>query len=120
MLSSGCDDFMRKPFRAEEIFEMLKKYLGVRFIYANDQLRAAGQANKARSELEDLPSAISKLPATLVAQLRERVELGDMAQINESIAEIRQIHPALAETLSHLTYQFEYDRLLSLLRRAVP
>ena len=32
-LGDGCDDFVRKPFRAEELFEMLTKHLGVRFIY---------------------------------------------------------------------------------------
>ena len=32
-LADGCDDFVRKPFRAEELFEMLAKHLGVRFIY---------------------------------------------------------------------------------------
>lgn len=33
ILSAGCDDFVRKPFRQETIFSMLSKHLGVNFIY---------------------------------------------------------------------------------------
>ena len=34
-LSAGCDDFVRKPFREEEIFEIMKKHLGVRYLYGD-------------------------------------------------------------------------------------
>jgi signal transduction histidine kinase/CheY-like chemotaxis protein len=33
VLSAGCDDFVRKPFKEAMIFEMLAKHLGVQYIY---------------------------------------------------------------------------------------
>ena len=33
ILSVGCDDYLRKPFRESEIFEMMGKHLGVRYVY---------------------------------------------------------------------------------------
>ena len=33
VLSEGCDDFVRKPVRLEDIEDRLVKYLGVRFLY---------------------------------------------------------------------------------------
>lgn len=33
VLSAGCDDFVRKPFREQVIFEKMAQYLGVRYIY---------------------------------------------------------------------------------------
>jgi CheY-like chemotaxis protein len=33
VLEAGCDDFIRKPFQEEDIFEALHKHLDVSFIY---------------------------------------------------------------------------------------
>src|ERR671933_332213 len=33
VLSTGCDDFLRKPFREEEIFAAMHKHIGVRYLY---------------------------------------------------------------------------------------
>ncbi|WP_204101786.1 MULTISPECIES: response regulator, partial [Spirulina sp. CCY15215] len=33
VLSAGCDDFLRKPFREDQIFQAMEKHLGVRYIY---------------------------------------------------------------------------------------
>ena len=33
VLDEGCDDFVRKPFREDEICEVLAKHLEVRFVY---------------------------------------------------------------------------------------
>jgi len=45
ILSAGCDDFVRKPFRQETIFEMLSKHLGVRFIYNQVELNKSFSSN---------------------------------------------------------------------------
>jgi PAS domain S-box-containing protein len=37
-LAAGCDDFVRKPFRAETIFEKMTEHLGVRYLYGSWQL----------------------------------------------------------------------------------
>ena len=37
ILSEGCDDFVRKPFVEEEIYEKLEKHLGVRFITEEEE-----------------------------------------------------------------------------------
>jgi two-component system sensor histidine kinase/response regulator len=33
ILEAGCDDFLRKPFREEQLFEKIAHYIGVRYIY---------------------------------------------------------------------------------------
>lgn len=35
-LASGCDEFMPKPFVAERVFDCLKRWLNVRYCYANE------------------------------------------------------------------------------------
>jgi len=116
VLAAGCDDFVRKPFRTEEIFDLLAHHLGVRFTYADDQPRSVA----ARPDAETLQAALASLPAALVSALKEGIELGDMDMIDEAIARIPAQHSALSETLKQLTYQFEYDKILDLLRKATP
>ncbi|MFM6357451.1 MAG: response regulator, partial [Planktothrix sp.] len=37
VLSAGCDDFIRKPFTEQSIFEALAQHLGVEYIYEETQ-----------------------------------------------------------------------------------
>ncbi|TQV87283.1 ATP-binding protein [Aliikangiella coralliicola] len=47
ILATGCDDFMRKPYRAQRIFEMLSKHLDVTYRYEekSDILKKNEQRN---------------------------------------------------------------------------
>jgi CheY-like chemotaxis protein len=36
ILSEGCDDYVRKPFREEALFEALQRHLGVAFVYEDE------------------------------------------------------------------------------------
>ncbi|MCC5634176.1 response regulator, partial [Nostoc sphaeroides CHAB 2801] len=38
-LSTGCDDFVRKPFRVEVIYEKMAQHLGVTYIYATEEIK---------------------------------------------------------------------------------
>jgi CheY-like chemotaxis protein len=118
ILSAGCDDFVRKPFREAEIFEMMSKHIGVRYVY--EAVGPAGEEASLRPQvsLENLRSKIGALPLDLQMQLREGTELGDLEIIDGIITEIRRCDPALAETLGRLANNFEYDRMLSLIQRA--
>jgi len=40
---AGCDDFLLKPFRDSDLFEMMRKHLGVRFVY-EAKSEASGKA----------------------------------------------------------------------------
>jgi len=40
VLSAGCDDFVRKPFREEVIFNKMAQYLGVRYVYEQKDVDA--------------------------------------------------------------------------------
>jgi len=51
VLSAGCDDFLRKPFREADIFAIMNKHIGVRYIY-EDQ-------TPAKAEQSDLSSILN-------------------------------------------------------------
>jgi signal transduction histidine kinase/DNA-binding NarL/FixJ family response regulator len=120
VLSAGCDDFLRKPFREADIFALMHKHIGVKYVYAVDSQLMAVPESREKIQLEDLASDRAGLPTELLAQLIEGAELGDIELIDQAIAQIRPLHPALAEELARLAHFFEYDKIIKLVRgRAV-
>jgi CheY-like chemotaxis protein len=112
--SIGCDDFLRKPFRPEEIFGMLSKHTGVRYIDVPTERTAQDTVRP-----ETLKSALNSLPADLLALLTEGVELGDMGMIDRAVREIDTHAPELAGSLAQLMDRFEYDVLLNLVKEPI-
>jgi CheY-like chemotaxis protein len=114
VIEHGCDDFVRKPYRASEIFEMINKHLGVHYIYAEDDgCLASGNSG---DEVPDarLITFIKDLPEGVIVRLKEATELSDAAMIDEVIEEIRTDNVQLAEALSALAENFAYDEILAL------
>ena len=109
ILAAGCDDFVRKPVRAEEIVDRLTKYLGVRFVY---QEIAVGQPREPGSiGLEDSLD-LAGLPADWLADLRQAVIETDIEKITLLAAGISDRRPVLANALLKLVGNFDYEPIL--------
>jgi PAS domain S-box-containing protein len=113
-VSKGCDDFLRKPFREEEIFALLAQHLGVRFVYAEAEPSIAEQAAVTASD--DLAAAIKHLPAEMWEQLAQAAEQIDFTRMLQIIDHLRADYPFVARHLEQLARSFEYERILSLIQ----
>jgi len=116
MLAQGCDDFVRKPFRSDEIFEMLAKHLGVRFVY--EEQRAPRAAAQPADVAASLIPALADLPAGWVADLQKATARADLNRILIVIDQIRGQNAILADTLTDLASDFKYREILALLKQA--
>jgi PAS domain S-box-containing protein len=120
VLLEGCDDFVRKPFRKDEIFDMLAKHLGVRFVYEEIE---RGDREKRQDTSETLrrglsPADVAALPAGWVADLRGATIKADLNLMLTLIDQIRGDNPALADALVDLANNFEYQKILTLIEQA--
>ncbi len=116
ILSEGCDDFVSKPFRESEIFDKLHQHLGVNFIYHEQgKLPSTSRGKEEEAGLELPHTAWDTVPPPLIAQFRQAIVQADFNAITTLVTEINAQAPELAETLSELTYNFEYDKLLALI-----
>ncbi|MCP4397157.1 MAG: response regulator [bacterium] len=104
-LSKGCHDFLRKPFRDVEIFELLHTHLGVQFAY--EEPRELSSAQKC----DDLPAALAALPDELLARLEEATTICDIGVLQHLITEIRSDHLPLADALTDLVKGYEYTTI---------
>lgn len=117
ILSAGCDDIVRKPFRKEEIFDKLVQHLGVRFIYGETPEQPV-KAPLADVEGVLLPAALAALPSDWLDDLKQAIIKANLDLILSLIEQIRDQNAALAEALTSLTLDFEYKRILTLIEKA--
>jgi signal transduction histidine kinase/DNA-binding NarL/FixJ family response regulator len=107
VLEAGMDDFVRKPYRPDEIFECLQRQLGVRFV---SEERRESQGPDAIAALD--PQAVGELPAALRAELADALVTLDAARINELIGRVTQQEPGLGEALKCRAGRLEYTAIL--------
>jgi len=113
ILAAGCDDFIRKPFRENEIFDALHRHLGVHFIY--DTVAPTLEMGEKISQ-EELRLIMNKLPSAWVNDLHQAAVSLDVEQVQALIEAIRPQAPQLADVLDQWMHNFEFDKLLTLTR----
>ena len=110
ILETGCDDFIRKPYRDTEIFEALAKHLGVRFLYAEEQEPAA------TTEEEELDVVqLKKIPRDLIEKLREAAVLLDDQLCLKVAGMISDHNHELGERLRCMVENLQYKEMLAVL-----
>jgi PAS domain S-box-containing protein len=112
ILLEGCDDFVRKPFRKDEIYDMLAKHLGVRFLYEEEPapLPPAGLVESGHLPFGE---ALAALPAGWLADLKEATTKGDLHLILRLVDQIRGQDAALADALAELAQNYGYRTILA-------
>ncbi|MEM9540038.1 MAG: ATP-binding protein [Cyanobacteria bacterium P01_E01_bin.42] len=109
VLAAGCDKFMRKPFREEDIFQTMEEYLGVCFLYEELEL----QSQEVRDTQASIQEKVNALSSEFKEQLRFALMTAKLPRIATAIASIREVDDLLAETLQKYCDRFEYQKILS-------
>ncbi|MCP4403499.1 MAG: response regulator, partial [bacterium] len=125
VLSAGCNDFLRKPFKHAEIFDMLHKHLGIAFIYEEEEqqstLRQAQDIaiNNQQSTVENVltPEALAALPDDILAGLQRALVIADIQEINRIIEHIRKHNEPLADALAELVKDYQFGILQTLFEK---
>ena len=115
VLFVGCDDFIGKPFRKTDIFDALKKHLGVNYTYSGSSGESLSLPNSTSNVI--LANA-SKLPAEWTEKMKQVIRSADFDLIARTIEEIKSENPALAQLLQDRLDNFDYPKLLSLISEA--
>ena len=120
-LTAGCDDFVSKPFRLEELLDVLSKHLNVQ--YFNEAVKAGSSRYpqgvaphltppEPHYKLEAI--ALSIMPAAWIAQLRFAAAQGSDVESLKLIAQIPTEHTSLIKALNNLVEKYQFDRLVTL------
>ena len=110
VLSAGCDDFVRKPFSEQVIFEKMTQYLGVKYIYET-------QSDSIDAKLPETPSDsldLSSLPKELITQLHEAAIAVDGEQIEQLLASIPSHCQHIAQAIAEMIRNYDFDGIIEL------
>lgn len=107
MMAAGMDDFVRKPYRFNEIYDALSRQLGVQYVYA-EVLDGAEKSPPVTLTAEML----SGLPPALRDELRDALESLEDERIRAVLIHVTPLDATLYKTLSHLVDNFDYASVL--------
>ncbi len=110
-LSAGMDDFVRKPYRADEVFDCMARNLGVRFIHEE----TPGSTLTAPPETLQ-PESMTHLPAELRMELFDALIKLDSPRIIEIVRRVSETHPDVGRVLSQHADQLGYTEILRALQ----
>jgi two-component system, sensor histidine kinase and response regulator len=109
-LACGCDEFACKPFRAEDLFAILERCAGLRFIRG-----AAPSVTDRGLSLQTLAIHLAACPAGWRTDLGAAVVLGDFIRITTLLETLKDTHRALYAALSAWAYNYDQDAFVALL-----
>jgi len=113
LLDAGLDDFIRKPYRFDEIYDCLARQLGVEYTYRD----TAFPAPRSPATLP-APERLAALPAALRDELRSAAEALDCDRVNSVLEQVGAADAELAATLSRLAADFDFPAILKALTAA--
>jgi signal transduction histidine kinase/DNA-binding response OmpR family regulator len=109
MLEAGMDDFVRKPYRFNEIYECLSRHLGVQYVYSSSPASVV-------EHLVLTQEMLSVLPQELLRELEYALESLETDRIAHIIKQAAVYDPNLQKTLGRLAEDFDYPAILKALR----
>ncbi len=112
IINAGCDAVLHKPFHAPEIFAILIKHLGVKFIYRDRPAPAPTFVFETTAEM------LTKLPPELRQKLHEAALNLDIEETDAIIAQIRTLAPDVSDGLQELAGHYQFDRIIQLTEAA--
>lgn len=109
----GMQGHIRKPFRESELFGTIGNILGINYIYEEE---TTFDQQKYHTNDEAILDDIGKLPERLVLKMQDAVEVADLDLLIELINGIDAENSELAQHLTTLANNYDYDYLQQILR----
>ncbi len=113
IMATGCDDFVRKPFREDKIFEIISKYLKIKYLY-NDKVL---DKTDTQTKQDLIPTKIAELPKNLLDDLRQALKELDMDSVDFAINKIGELDDNLANAMRGYADNFQYKQLDELINK---
>ncbi len=116
-LKAGCNEFIPKPIRAEELLERLQHYLGLEWIQESQAPQAP--ANQSLVSDDEMDFSAITLPTEQAATLFELATMGDIKGILEQVEQLKQMSDQflpLGNKIAKLAKEFEDEQICELVQ----
>lgn len=116
VFSAGCDDFVRKPFHEEAIFEKMAQHLGVRYLYEEQVKPGLSQESPSQEVLA--PDTLAVMPVEWLLELHQAAMKLNAKQILQLCEQIPQNYSHLGRAIADLTDRVRFDVIVQLTQQA--
>ena len=106
ILAHGCDDFVRKPFREDDLIDIMTRHLGLQFTHV--------AAPEAKTGLLSEELELGTLPDGWLPQLQTAGVRADADRVHELLDEIRDEHPEVARTIAALVRDYKFNDIVEM------
>ncbi|MEB3884866.1 MHYT domain-containing protein [Lyngbya sp. CCY1209] len=121
IVKAGCNDFLRKPFRREELLQKLRQYLGVQYVCATTSDISAswnpGADSERAADAELLFKHIQNMSESWLTQVYLAAAQGSDLLLLELVDQIPPERKELADALAEWVANFQFDQVLELVER---
>lgn len=111
-LTAGCDDFISKPFRREELLDVLFRHLDAQYLYKAVGTIAPLTPREPTYRFD--AATLTIMPAEWIAQLHFTAAQGNDVESLKLIAQIPPERTSLIKALNKLVENYQFDRLIML------
>jgi two-component system sensor histidine kinase/response regulator len=108
MLACGCDDFVRKPFQEQELFQKMADHLQVEYVWETDLPPAAASPDPLT------PHLLKDLPMDWIQHLHLCASQGNDEEVMRLIADLPTDQSAVAQVLTNLLQVFDFGQIIEL------
>ncbi|MDX2243956.1 MAG: response regulator [Leptolyngbyaceae cyanobacterium bins.302] len=115
-ISAGCDDFVMKPFRENDLYSKITEHLHLQFLYAEPTPEPCSQPFPPSDALT--AQALCTMPYHWLTALHHAAQLCDEEEIEQLIQQIHQPQPSLATRLKYLAHGYQFEQIVKLIQEA--
>lgn len=129
-LAAGCNDYISKPFREQTLFLKMAEYLGLEYVYEEEETEKGEQGTdcfpshlcSVSSSVSDSldPTLLATLPKVWVVQLEDAALCGDDVAIIELVAQLSSDLAQFGTHLTELANQYQFEKIINLIQGNFP
>jgi len=111
-IDAGCDDFLLKPFKFNNMFELMANHLNISYIYDKTSIY---EDKRVEVTDEELRRIIQDMPKTVQLDLKNGILTLDSQKTKKAIQNIEKKYPFAGTILLDWVKKYDFNRLQSLI-----
>lgn len=113
-IKAGCDDYLRKPFKENELFAKIQEHLNIQYIYQQDSNKVDSLPKLKSDELKLNTENLQVMPDSWLKELKQAAEELDETKIERLIQQVPDKHRGIVNSLTNFLNNFQFEKIIEL------